>query len=128
MELALEDDPDYEDPTNMFLTKSGYPFDDLSKWYKSVHVGYMAPYPVITLRQYRDVFVSDRMDNPDIPGPSNEGAAIIMGNSVPTWEASYWKNKRVKQATKAGQDMGKYRDHHLREEGYYAGRMGDDLL
>jgi hypothetical protein len=97
---------------------SGRGFEDLSKWYKTMHFLHLAPYKRITLQDYRSVFVSDRMENPEVPGPSNEGAAVIMGNSVRTWEATYWKNKRMRQAKQAAKEMGKYRDHHLKAMGY----------
>jgi hypothetical protein len=113
-------DANYVDPQTLFITKQGKAFNDLSKWYRNMHLTHQAPYSLITLQAYRSVFVSDRLENPDRPGPCNEGAATIMGNSVKQWEASYYKNKRIKQAEKATQSMAKYRRSHLVEQGYIA--------
>jgi hypothetical protein len=110
--------PEYLDPQNLFLTKQGLDFKELSRWYRGLHIKYKAPYPLITLQAYRSVFVSDRLEDPDRPGPEHAGAATIMGNSLPQWEASYYKNKRIKQAQRAAKSMGAYRRSHLKEAGY----------
>lgn len=62
--------------------------------------------------------MADRLENPERPGPSNEGAAIIMGNSVGQWFQSYWPNKMRRLAEKATQDMNGYRQSLLDEAGY----------
>lgn len=77
--------------------------------YAKLHQHYCAPFKLVALNKYRNVFVSDRMDNPDIPGPSNEGAAIIMGNSVSTWKGAYHNNRRARLADQAAADAEKYR-------------------
>jgi hypothetical protein len=112
-------DPSYQDPSHMFLASNGAPFKCLSKWYRDLHVRHRAPYSLLPLNDYRQVFVTDRMEDPDRAGPSNEGAATIMGNTVRQWEASYWKNKRIKVAKEATKALGAYRDSHLREAGHY---------
>jgi hypothetical protein len=68
--------------------------------------------------------VTDRMENPDRPGPSNEGAALIMGNSVPTWESVYWKRRRQVQVEQATDAMQAYRNSLLRE----AAARDDDVM
>jgi hypothetical protein len=115
---AKNRDSTYTDPKTLFITNRGMAFQELSKWYKLLHIKYKAPYPIITLQAYRSVFVTDRLEDPDRPGPDNEGAATIMGNSVAQWEASYYKNKRIKLAQKATRAMGSYRASHLKEAGY----------
>jgi hypothetical protein len=77
--------------------------------YAKLHKTHKAPFQPVPLNKYRSIFVTDRLQNPDTPGPSNEGAAIIMGNSVPTWEASYHNNRRAWLADKAAADAEKYR-------------------
>lgn len=67
------------------------------------------------------------MENPERAGPDNEGAAIVMGNSVPTWRKSYWKAKRHTQADKAVKAMAEYRAQLLKEAGYLVPQQsGDD--
>jgi hypothetical protein len=114
----------YKDPEFLFLSPHGLHYRELSKWYRDLHIKYAAPYPLITLQAYRSVFVSDRLEDPGRPGPSNEGAATIMGNSVPQWEASYYKNKRVKQVKEATKNMAAYRRSHLVQQGYVQEEMG----
>ena len=40
-------------------------------------------------RRLRHIFVTDRMENPDVPGPADEHAAVVMGNSVKAWRKHY---------------------------------------
>jgi hypothetical protein len=117
---SRRDADEYKDPETLFLSPHGLQYTELSKWYRDVHVKYAAPYPIITLQAYRSVFVTDRMEDPDRPGPSNEGAATIMGNSVRQWGASYFKNKKIKQAKAASKEMAAYRRSHLVQQGYEA--------
>ena len=84
--------------------------------YKDVHVRFAAPYEPIPPSCYRPVFVTDRLERPHVPGPSNEGAAIIMGNSVRQWHASYHPGKRQKQANNAVQALGAYREALLADD------------
>ena len=58
---------------------------------------YSALLPHLPYHSMRHVFATDRLLNPDIPGPSNEGAAMLMNNTVGQWRASYAPNAR--QAT-----------------------------
>lgn len=50
------------------------------------------------------------MERPERPGPSPEGAAIIMGNSVPTWHRNYWARGRTVQADQAARMQELYRE------------------
>ncbi len=81
--------------------------------YADLHTKFGAPYTYLPLNKYRSVFVTDRLERPDVPGPSNEGAAIIMGNSVRQWHASYWPTRRQTQARQAVEGMEAYRQHLL---------------
>ena len=111
---AIDGDPQLA----LFLTKDGKAFAALSKWYRDLHVSHMAPFPLLTLTSYRSVFVADRMEDPSRAGPSNDGAATLMGNTTRQWEASYWKNKRRKEAKQAAKEVHAYRASHLADAGY----------
>lgn len=119
-QMAAEAQPNWRDPETLFISAQGKSFQGLTAWYKAVHEQHRAPYPYLPINTYRKVFVSDRLENPDRPGPSNEGAAIIMGNSVRQWHASYWPNKQQKLADGAAKDMATYRKNLLQEAGYYS--------
>jgi hypothetical protein len=43
------------------------------------------------MSQMRSLFVTHRMDYPDVPGPSNEAAAQQMGNTERQWIQTYYK-------------------------------------
>lgn len=61
-------------------------------------------------RRLRFIFFNDRLENPDVPGPSNEGAAAASANSVSAWSRYYcvtYKNMRAQQAVDA---MKEYRE------------------
>ncbi len=107
--------PNYKDPKTLFVTRDGKAWVALSKWYRDLHIRHMAPYPLISLNAYRSVFVSDRMKDAGTHGdtPSNEGFAIIMGNSMNMWNKTYWKNKRIDLANKAAAELAKYREEQL---------------
>ncbi len=77
--------------------------------FKALHERNPPPYQPVSLNKYRAVFVTDRLEHPDRPGPSNEGAAIIMGNSVQRWYDSYWPRRRHTLSRKAVADMAAYR-------------------
>jgi hypothetical protein len=84
--------------------------------YKAVHRRFQAPCGYLPLNRYRSVFVTDRMENPGRPGPSNEGAATIMGTSVRQWTATYWPTKRQTEVNEAAKAMAVYRESLRREE------------
>jgi hypothetical protein len=118
-DMAKECQPGWKDPETLFISAQGKSFQGLTAWYKGVHEQHNAPYPYLPINTYRKVFVTDRLENPDRPGPSNEGAAIIMGNSVRQWQATYWPNKIQKLAQGAAEDMEAYRQGLLADEGYH---------
>jgi len=93
----------------LFVGVKGSAFKSLTKWYKGVHYSLAAPYPFIPLNKYRTVFVEDRLSRPDRPGPDNDGAAMVMGNTVRQWHQSYWPNRKAKLARDATRSMAKYR-------------------
>jgi hypothetical protein len=84
--------------------------------YNALHMRQRAPYPRLPLNSYRKVMVTDRKEHPERPGPCDEGAAIIMGNTArPTWDNSYWYRRRQALAEQAAANMGVYRSELLRE-------------
>lgn len=60
-------------------------------------------------QRMRHIFVEDRLDHPDRPGPSNEDAAHVMGNSVRAWKEHYHTSYEAKAATRAVDSMAEYR-------------------
>ena len=60
-------------------------------------------------QRMRHIFVEDRLDHPDRPGPSNEDAAHVMGNSVRAWKEHYHTSFEAKAATRAVDSMAEYR-------------------
>lgn len=86
--------------------------------YQALYNKHRPAFPFAPLNKFRSVFVSDRLERPDRPGPSHEGAAIIMGNSVATWNRNYWQRGRLVQADQAARMQGQYRRSLLQEAGY----------
>lgn len=50
-------------------------------------------------KMFRHIFITDRFENEDVPGPANEDAALAMGNTVQQWQRTYYPQKRSKQVT-----------------------------
>jgi hypothetical protein len=55
------------------------------------------------------LFITDRCDFPEQPGPSPARAAAAMLHSHKQWGASYDKNKQARQAKQTAADMQLYR-------------------
>lgn len=68
-----------------------------------------APLPFVPFHELRNVFITDRMDNPGMPGPSIQAASQAMLNSPAQWEASYDMNKRQRLGKEAQVAMPLYR-------------------
>lgn len=60
-------------------------------------------------RRLRHIFVTHRLEHPELPGPSNESAAVVMGNSVDAWKRYYHVNFQHYGAKEAVERMGAYR-------------------
>lgn len=102
-------------PPELLLTNSGRAFTvkTWGPWWMSFQERNGAPLPHVTYHDLRHVFATDRLEQPGIPGPSNEGAAMLMNNTVRQWKGTYAPNARiatVDAAVLAGQD---YRAAHL---------------
>ncbi len=61
-------------------------------------------------RRLRFIFFSDRMENPDVPGPSNDGAAAAAANSFSAWTRYYAKHYKGMRAQQAVNAMKEYRE------------------
>lgn len=60
-------------------------------------------------RRLRHIFVTDRLENPDMPGPDDEHAAVVMGNSVKAWRKHYHTMHQHYGAQAAVDKMDNYR-------------------
>lgn len=68
-------------------------------------------------RRLRHIFAAHRMENPDIPGPSNEHAAVVMGNSLTAWKRHYHTMHDHLGAQQAVDRMTEYREACLKAMG-----------
>jgi hypothetical protein len=94
----------------LFVTASGQPMaqgDVARVWQKQLAE---AGKPVFPPQRLRHIFVEDRLDNPGVPGPSHEDAAMVMGNSLRQWKTKYHRTYAAKRAQQAVQDMKQYRE------------------
>lgn len=105
-----------EEPVMLLLTKSGQPYDSSSwcDWFTALQAREHAPTPHLTYHHLRHMFASDRLLNPDIPGPSNEAAAMLMNNTPKQWKKVYAPNARIATAAAGVSDAYHlYRPAHL---------------
>jgi hypothetical protein len=65
----------------------------------------------LSVQSLRNSFVTHRRDKPSIPGPSDECAACVMGNSTQQWTRRYDLNARRRMGQAAIDDMELYRTH-----------------
>lgn len=65
---------------HLFLNASGAPFKSSSfcHYWRELQIRHDAN-AVMPPRLLRHVFVTSRLENPELPGPSDEGAAMVMG-------------------------------------------------
>ena len=68
-------------------------------------------------RRLRHIFAAHRMENPDVPGPSHEHAAVVMGNSVTAWKRHYHTMHDHLGAQQAVDRMTEYREACLKAMG-----------
>lgn len=66
-------------------------------------------------RMLRHIFTTHRLEHPEVPGPSNEHAAVVMGNSVEAWVKHYHRNHQNWAAQEAVDNMAVYRAAVLRQ-------------
>ena len=104
-----------EPPVELLLNEKAKPFDTRTwcSWWKELQARRSAPEPHLTWHHLRHMFSTDRLQNPDIPGPSHEGAAMLMNNTPKQWKQHYTPNMRVATAAAAASDGVKYRHAQL---------------
>ncbi|KAJ9534185.1 hypothetical protein QJQ45_007005 [Haematococcus lacustris] len=86
-----------------------------------------APWPFVPFHELRNVFITDRLDNPDMPGPSIQAAAQAMLNSPAQWGASYDMNKRQRLGKEAQATMPLYRKAMLQASPKPLSNMAEGL-
>ena len=65
-------------------------------------------------QRLRHIYVTERLEaEEDAPGPSHEGAALAMGNSVRQWAQSYQLNRDQAKIQKAVNKMPAWRESML---------------
>jgi len=115
-----------EPPVELLLDDKARPFDTNTwgRWWKELQVRRRAPEPHLTWHHLRHMFSTDRLENPDIPGPSNQGAAMLMNNTEKQWKQHYTPNVRISMAAAAASDGLVYRHAQLALGGAGAGAGG----
>lgn len=84
----------------------------LVKWWTNFEKSHAAPQGHMAMREFRQVFITHRCDEPNIPGPSNAAAAQQMGNTEAQWLATYYTDtisKRRKLADDNARGINEYR-------------------
>lgn len=116
---ALRDHVNFVGPNcpTIFMDRQGRSFQNATlslhwtKWLDH-HAGCRMP-----PSQCRQVFVDERRGNKAVAGPSDAGAAHIMGHSVAQWDAWYDKQFYARQGQNAVNAMDTWRQNLLREAG-----------
>jgi hypothetical protein len=109
--------------TTLFMTKRGTAMNpkQLCAYWKRMlaDAGASGLFPPKMLRH---IFTTHRLEHPEVPGPSNEHAAVVMGNSVEAWVKHYHRNHHNWAAQEAVDHMSVYRaavlqqvNHHQKE-------------
>ncbi|KAL6744799.1 hypothetical protein V8C86DRAFT_3036338 [Haematococcus lacustris] len=95
----------------LYLNSQGLPYsvENLAKWWKRLHTVSKATWSFVPLHELRNVFITHRLDHPEVPGPSTEASAHVMLNSPTTWHAHYDRNKKQRLALEAQANMPLYR-------------------
>ena len=96
-------------------SKNGKPFDTPSAfhYYFRVLLKRLGASAVIPPSRMRHIFVDERRSLDAAPGPSNAGAATVMGNSVQEWDRSYDLDMRRRESQAAVDSMPAWREAML---------------
>ncbi|KAL6745791.1 hypothetical protein V8C86DRAFT_2445871 [Haematococcus lacustris] len=113
----------------MYLNNKGQPYtiESLAMWWRRTYKSNQAPWPFVPFHELRNVFITDRLDNPDMPGPSIQAAAQAMLNSPAQWGASYDMNKRQRLGKEAQATMPLYRKAMLQASPKPLSNMAEGL-
>ena len=100
-----------------FLTSTGLRFTSarFCQYFQEIMVRMGAP--AIAPKDLRHIFVVDRCDDTNAPGPVNAGAAMVMGHSERAWAEVYDLRFARRMANDAVSAMADWRAHHLRDQG-----------
>ena len=96
-------------------SRNGKHFDTPSAfhYYFSVLLKRLGASAVIPPSRMRHIFVDERRSLDAAPGPSNAGAATVMGNSVQEWDRSYDLDMRRRESQAAVDSMPAWREAML---------------
>lgn len=98
----------------LFCVNNGAPYGaaNVSQWFNALLATYNQPFKFCP-RDLRHIFVDERMGGVDgtmVDGPSNQGAAYIMGNSVERWAISYDRNLHSRNVRMCVEAMESWRE------------------
>lgn len=102
---------------NLFVSPTnGIPFSESNwcqHWHKLMNqlVGYS-----VSPQKFRRIFVNDRRQHQEREGPTDKGAAMVMGNSVEQWDKVYDVHFSNREAQTAVDAMGCWRKALLTNE------------
>lgn len=103
-----------EDTPYMFVNKEGRPLNP--QQYATAWKHFLKDTGVYFPPRYcRHIFVYERRSDSKVEGPSDQSAAMIMGNSLREWNKSYHLTFRKDMANQAVQDMKKWREILLQQ-------------
>lgn len=85
---------------------------NVSQWFQELLCNFRAPFR-FPPSQLRHIFVDERCSAEHVAGPSGQGAARIMGNSVGRWAISYDKNLHTREVQAAVDAMEQWRSELL---------------
>ena len=100
----------------LFLTTTGHKFSSarFCQYFQEIMAKMGAP--ALAPKDLRHIFVVDRCDNTSVPGPANDGAAMVMGHSERAWHGVYDLRYSRRKANDAVSAMADWRAHHLADQ------------
>lgn len=104
-----------EDEPHVFVDNKGRPFNDSNLtiyWDKMLTS--MGLHPAISPSLCRQVFVHERRSAERVEGPSDRGAAMVMGHSLAQWTKWYDLDFHKREAQQAVDAMAAWRENLLR--------------
>jgi len=101
-----------EDECHVFVDKQGKPFNDSNfTMYWAKMLLSMGLSPPISPSLCRQVFVHERRSAERVEGPSDRGAAMVMGHSLAQWSKWYDLDFHRRESQQAVDAMATWRDH-----------------
>lgn len=96
------------------MANSGLPMAamNLSQWFSELLAKFSMPFK-FPPSKLRHIFVDERCSAEHVTGPSNKGAARVMGNSVERWAISYDRNLHTREVQIAVDSMEQWREQLL---------------